>query len=68
VDSVGFQQCQDAATATTASCLGHADADLSQLETLACGCANYVLNYNCYATHCWNRVRELPLHRAIINC
>jgi hypothetical protein len=56
VDAAGFQKCQDAATTATAVCLGHADADLSQTEALACGCTNYVENYNCYATHCWNRV------------
>lgn len=56
IDASGFQKCQDAATAATAACLGHANGDLSQTETLACGCTNYVENYNCYAAHCWNRV------------
>ncbi|KIM95259.1 hypothetical protein OIDMADRAFT_72181, partial [Oidiodendron maius Zn] len=59
VDVAGFQKCQDAATAATAACLSHADGDLSQTETLACGCTNYVENYNCYASHCWNRASEL---------
>lgn len=63
VDVTGFQKCQDAATAATAACLSHADGDLSQTETLACGCTNYVENYNCYASHCWNRASELLVFR-----
>jgi hypothetical protein len=59
IDATGFQKCQDAATASIAACLAHADADLSPTETLACGCTNYVENYNCYASHCWNRVRYI---------
>lgn len=61
VDAAGFQKCQDAATTSTAACLAHANADLSQTEILACGCTNYVENYNCYASHCWNRVSYIYL-------
>jgi hypothetical protein len=56
IDAAGFQKCQGVASVATAACMSHADADLSQTEALACGCTNYVENYNCYAAHCWNRV------------
>lgn len=58
VDASGLQQCQNALATEISDCLSRADADGSQLETVACGCDNYVGNYNCYATHCWNRVNE----------
>lgn len=58
IDSSGFQKCQNAATVSTTACLNKADADGSQLETLACGCVDQIENYNCYAAHCWNRVRR----------
>ncbi|OBT87404.1 hypothetical protein VE02_04167 [Pseudogymnoascus sp. 03VT05] len=41
-------------------------ADASQLETVACGCANYILSYNCNASHCWNRVNKCEYQSYII--
>jgi len=66
IDASGFQKCQDAATVSTTACLNKADADGSQLETLACGCTNYIENYNCYAAHCWNRVNECEYQTYVV--
>ncbi|OBT75494.1 hypothetical protein VF21_04920 [Pseudogymnoascus sp. 05NY08] len=65
-DASGLETCLNAVTASTSKCLNHADADASQLETVACGCANYILSYNCYASHCWNRVNECEYQSYII--
>lgn len=58
VDPSGLQTCLNGVTATTTACLNQARVDDSQLETLACGCTDYVFRYNCYMAHCWNRVNE----------
>jgi hypothetical protein len=52
-DAAGFRTCQNGVTDAVYKCN---NASTSQTETLACGCSNYVGNYNCYAAYCWNRV------------
>jgi hypothetical protein len=52
-DMAGFQSCQNGVTDAVYACN---NASTTQTETLACGCSNYVSNYNCYAAYCWNRV------------
>ena len=59
-DASGLQTCLNAVTASTSKCLTQADADASQLETVSCGCTNYISSYNCYASHCWER-RTQPI-------
>ncbi|RDW80155.1 hypothetical protein BP6252_04793 [Coleophoma cylindrospora] len=58
VDASGFESCQADVSALTAACITRAAADRSDLAVIACGCAGYVGDYNCYAQHCWNRVYE----------
>ncbi|KND93435.1 hypothetical protein TOPH_01889 [Tolypocladium ophioglossoides CBS 100239] len=58
VDVSGFESCQKDATAKASDCLATARKDGSELEIEACGCANYIDNINCAASHCWNRVNE----------
>ncbi|RFU30309.1 hypothetical protein B7463_g6022, partial [Scytalidium lignicola] len=65
-DSKGFDSCMAPVTASTTSCLNRADADGSQTEILACGCVNYIGTYNCYASHCWNKVFECDYQTYII--
>lgn len=65
-DASGLQTCLNAVTASTSKCLTQADADASQLETVSCGCTNYISSYNCYASHCWNRVNECEYQSYII--
>ncbi|KAE9375867.1 hypothetical protein N431DRAFT_556195 [Stipitochalara longipes BDJ] len=62
-DAVGFQTCQNGVTAAVSTCL---NASTTQTETLACGCSNYVGNYNCYAAYCWNRVNECEYQEYIV--
>src|SRR5687768_11489535 len=57
-DSSGLEKCQSAANDATSSCIAQARKDNNQEEILACTCQDYVNNYNCFASHCWNRVWE----------
>ncbi|KAI8716054.1 hypothetical protein NCS52_00898000 [Fusarium sp. LHS14.1] len=41
--------------------------DNSQQEILACGCQDYVNNYNCYAAFCWNKVWECDYQEYIVS-
>jgi hypothetical protein len=59
-DVSGFQTCQNSVTTSVAACLNETT---TQTETVACGCSNYIGNYNCYASYCWNRVLK-RLHEA----
>lgn len=67
VDPAGLQTCQNDANKQTTACINQADRDNSQKELLACGCADYVNNYNCYAAFCWNRVWECEYQEYIIS-
>ncbi|KAL6857341.1 hypothetical protein J3F83DRAFT_763685 [Trichoderma novae-zelandiae] len=66
-DSSGFESCQKQADDQLSSCIAQANKDDSQLELLACGCQNYVDNYNCYSSFCWNRVWECEYQEYIID-
>jgi hypothetical protein len=66
-DASGFETCQKTANDNASSCLDQADKDGSQTETLACGCQNYVDNYNCYSAFCWNRVWECEYQEYIVD-
>ena len=55
-DASGFQTCQDAANTKISACLSQTAGSTEEEE--GCACEDYILNYNCYATHCWNRVWE----------
>ncbi|KAK5991867.1 hypothetical protein PT974_05254 [Cladobotryum mycophilum] len=66
-DPSGLQTCQNAANQKTSACIAQANKDGSQQEILACGCQDYVNNFNCYATHCWNRVWECEYQEYIIS-
>ncbi|KAK0391550.1 hypothetical protein NLU13_1050 [Sarocladium strictum] len=57
-DPSGLEKCQASANDQTSSCIAQANKDNSQRELLACTCVDYVSNYNCFASHCWNRVWE----------
>ncbi|KAL7948139.1 hypothetical protein V8C42DRAFT_351955 [Trichoderma barbatum] len=67
-DSSGFESCQKQANGNElSSCIAQAKKDNSQQEILACGCQNYVNNYNCYSAFCWNRVWECEYQEYIID-
>jgi hypothetical protein len=66
-DSSGFESCQKQANDKLSSCIAQAKKDNSQQEILACGCQNYVDNYNCYSASCWNRVWECEYQEYIID-
>ncbi|PTB71722.1 hypothetical protein M440DRAFT_1395438 [Trichoderma longibrachiatum ATCC 18648] len=66
-DSSGFESCQKQANDKLSSCIAQAKKDNSQQELLACGCQNYVDNYNCYSASCWNRVWECEYQEYIID-
>ncbi|PMD45492.1 hypothetical protein L207DRAFT_481871 [Hyaloscypha variabilis F] len=63
VDAAGFQTCQNGVTAASYTCL---NASTTQTETLACGCSDYVGNYNCYSAYCWNRVNECEYQEYVV--
>lgn len=65
VDPKGLQTCLDRVAANSKTCLDHARADNSQLETLACGCVYYTENINCYAAGCWNRVYQCEYQKYV---
>lgn len=65
-DASGFESCQKKANDNLSSCIAQAKKDNSQQEILACGCQNYVDNYNCYSASCWNRVWECEYQEYII--
>ncbi len=64
-DASGLQTCLNTAAATAQTCTSSADANHSELELEACGCELYIDNFNCYATHCWNRVYECEYQQYI---
>lgn len=66
-DASGFESCQKQANDQLSSCIAQAKKDNSQTELLACGCQNYVDNYNCYSTSCWNRVWECEYQEYILD-
>lgn len=53
-DASGFQSCQNNANVKINSCLSKTAGNLELQE--GCACEDYILNYNCYATYCWNQV------------
>lgn len=55
-DPSGLDSCLAKSNDQASSCLNQARKDNSQVEVLACGCQNYVNNFNCYAANCWNKV------------
>ncbi|UKZ74503.1 hypothetical protein TrVFT333_002173 [Trichoderma virens FT-333] len=65
-DASGFDSCQKQANDQLSTCIAQADKDNSQTEILACGCQNYVDNYNCYSAFCWNRVWECEYQNYIV--
>ncbi|KAL7955580.1 hypothetical protein V8C34DRAFT_236688 [Trichoderma compactum] len=71
-DASGFESCQKQANDQLSSCIAQAKKDNSQQELLACGCQNYVDNYNCYSAFCWNRVWQCEYQNYItdymLNC
>ncbi|PNY18341.1 Uncharacterized protein TCAP_07545 [Tolypocladium capitatum] len=67
VDVSGFESCQMDATAKGSACLATARKDGSELEVVACGCANYMDNINCAASHCWNRVNECEYQEYVVD-
>ncbi|KAL6362197.1 hypothetical protein LRP88_04274 [Fusarium phalaenopsidis] len=66
-DAAGFESCQSDADKKTTSCINQAHRDDSQKEILACGCQDYVNNYNCYAAFCWNKVWECDYQEYIVS-
>ena len=54
VDASGFQSCQNAANAKIQACFSRATGSAEAQQ--GCACEDYILNYNCYASHCWNQV------------
>jgi hypothetical protein len=66
-DAAGFESCQSDANKKTTSCINQAHRDDSQQEILACGCQDYVNNYNCYAAFCWNKVWECDYQEYIVS-
>ncbi|CAK7237843.1 4-aminobutyrate transaminase [Sporothrix bragantina] len=66
-DPSGFEDCQNKVNDGTSSCITQADRDGSDIELLACGCQDYVGNYNCYAAFCWNRVWECEYQEYIVS-
>ncbi|KAF5579272.1 uncharacterized protein FSUBG_13647 [Fusarium subglutinans] len=66
-DASGFEQCQASANKKTSSCIAQARHDNSQVELLACGCQDYVDNFNCYAAFCWNRVWECEYQEYVVS-
>ncbi|EEU34450.1 uncharacterized protein NECHADRAFT_82281 [Fusarium vanettenii 77-13-4] len=66
-DAAGFESCQTSANKKTTSCINQAHRDDSQQEILACGCQDYVNNYNCYAAFCWNKVWECDYQEYIVS-
>ncbi|KAH8900101.1 hypothetical protein GQ53DRAFT_208742 [Thozetella sp. PMI_491] len=65
-DAAGLQLCLNTAASTANTCNADAEANGSKLELLACGCQFYVDNFNCYASHCWNRVYECEYQEYIV--
>ena len=63
-DASGLQKCLDDETMTTLACIHEADG--SQIAILACGCTDYIRKYNCYSSHCWNRVNECEYQSYIV--
>lgn len=66
-DASGFEKCQASANKHTSSCIAQARHDNSQVELLACGCQDYVDNFNCYAAFCWNRVWECEYQEYMVS-
>ncbi|RKL45776.1 hypothetical protein BFJ72_g3321 [Fusarium proliferatum] len=66
-DASGFEKCQASANKHTSSCIAQAHHDNSQVELLACGCQDYVDNFNCYAAFCWNRVWECEYQEYMVS-
>ncbi|KDR77081.1 hypothetical protein GALMADRAFT_225213 [Galerina marginata CBS 339.88] len=55
-DPAGMQKCLNDNAASLTACINKANGD--QQIILGCGCGQYIDNYNCYASFCWNRVYE----------
>ncbi|KAF4947797.1 hypothetical protein FGADI_10130 [Fusarium gaditjirri] len=66
-DASGFEKCQASVNKKTSSCIAQAHHDNSQVELLACGCQDYINNFNCYAAYCWNRVWECEYQEYMIS-
>ncbi|RSL49065.1 hypothetical protein CEP54_012602 [Fusarium duplospermum] len=66
-DASGFESCQSTANKKTTTCINQAHRDDSQKAILACGCQDYVNNYNCYAAFCWNKVSECDYQEYIVS-
>lgn len=67
VDPSGLEKCQSGITKKTSDCIDQARRDNSQQEILACGCQDYVDNFNCYAASCWNRVWECEYQEYMVS-
>ncbi|KAH8805028.1 hypothetical protein F5884DRAFT_884977 [Xylogone sp. PMI_703] len=63
----GFESCQAEATSAYNLCTDNADKDHDDKEKDVCGCVNYTDNYNCYATHCWNKVYECTYQEYVVD-
>lgn len=63
-DAAGFQSCQSAANDKISACFSRTKGD--GIAQQGCACEGYILNYNCYATHCWNRVWECEYQEYIV--
>ncbi|KAK9444580.1 hypothetical protein VB005_01643 [Metarhizium brunneum] len=64
-DAPGFQSCQDAANEKINACFSKTKGD--GVAQQACACEDYILNYNCYAAHCWNRVWECEYQEYLVS-
>lgn len=64
-DVSGFQKCQNDANEKSNACFAKTGGDVAAQQ--ACACETYILNYNCYATSCWNRVWECEYQSYIIS-
>ena len=51
-DPSGFDSCQSSLEEKISACFSRAVGDAK----LVCSCEDYIGNYNCYSTHCWNQV------------
>lgn len=64
-DVSAFQQCQNNAVEKSNACFSKAGGSVEAQQ--ACACETYIMNYNCYATSCWNRVWECEYQSYIIS-
>lgn len=63
-DASAFQKCQDAATEKSNACFAKTAGSLELQQ--GCACETYIMNYNCYAESCWNRVWQCEYQTYIL--